>query len=305
MSIEAIAIIVTFNRKTLLLRCLQAVANQTFAPQRILIVDNASTDGTKEFLQDLGWLDRTDVEWLTLERNIGGAGGFAAGIRHALNTGAVWLWTMDDDGYPEVDCLEQLYQATQTQKLLAVAPIHHDINFPSQTAFRMLDETGLEIDTLPYSPANGELLIRNEANLFNGFLVHSDVIRAVGLPREELFIRGDEVDYVRRLRKKKWTFATLVTASFYHPSDRQERVYFWGKIGRARDANNAFKNYYMYRNKALAFCENRQYWLLPFDFARYVYYFLIVKRWDWAGFKLWWSATKDGLYGRLGRHPLY
>jgi len=298
-----VAVIVTYNRKALLLRCLQAVSEQTLKPNRIVIVDNASTDGTVELLRTAGWLDHADIELLALDHNIGGAGGFSVGMQRALDSGAHWLWTMDDDGYPESDCLELLANGAASRQISAIAPIHYDIEAPSRTAFRTLDNRGREIHALPYEPDNGDPFIPNEANLFNGFLVRSDVLRAAGLPRGELFIRGDEVEYVRRLRQKKIPFGTLATAKFYHPSDRQERIFFLGKIGRARDAKNAFKNYYMYRNKAVAFRENKQIWLIPFDFARYFFYFLIFKRWDWAGFQLWLKASKDGLLGRLGRHP--
>lgn len=303
MTVRIITVVVTFNRKQLLLRCLEAVASQTSPPGHILIVDNASTDGTREHLENAGWLVRNNVEYLHLATNMGGAGGFARGMEHAVAQGAQWLWTMDDDGYPEHDCLERLLNAAKTRDIASVAPIHLNIEAPDKLAFRTLDARGHELASPPDLSDGEEVFISGEANLFNGWLVNATVVREVGLPREELFLRGDEVEYVRRMHKRGVMFGTLANARFYHPTDRDERVHFLGRIGRARDAHNAFKNYYMYRNKALAFLENGQWWLLPFDFARYVYYFVVVKRGDLAGLRLWWKATHDGLAKRLGRHP--
>lgn len=303
MTDDITAIIVSFNRKQLLLRCLNAVCAQTRAPQHILIVDNASTDGTRVVLEEQGWLTRHDVEYLRLSTNVGGAGGFAVGMQHAAGEGARWLWTMDDDGLPEPDCLERLSDYALTHQLESLAPIHLDIAQPERLAFRTLDAHKREMDSPPALHGDQRDFVPNEVNLFNGWLVSATLLANLGLPRPELFIRGDEVEYAQRMRRAGARFGTLTSARFLHPSDRDERIRFLLGIGRVRDAGNAFKNYYMYRNKALAFRENRLWWLLPLDFSRYVYYFLIHKKGDGAGLRLWWRATRDGLAKRLGRHP--
>lgn len=296
-------IIVTYNRKQLLLRCLQAVASQTRPPDVILLVDNASTDGTAALLEAEGWLSRPDVRLLRLDANLGGAGGFAAGWQQALAEGADWLWMMDDDGYPAPDCLEHLLGEAQRRDLDAISPVQADIENPSQPAFPTFDAHGRAVTQLPLVSANGDAFIPGHVNLFNGLLIRAETVRRIGLPRAELFIRGDEVEYTRRMGLQNVRFGTLASATFHHPSDRSERHHFLGGLGFARDAGNDFKNYYMFRNKGLAFHENGWLWMLPFDAARYAYYFLIHKRGDMHGLKLWARAMRDGLAGRLGRHP--
>lgn len=297
------AIIVTYNRKQLLLRCLQAVAGQTRPPDTILLVDNASTDGTAALLEAEGWLARPDVRVLRLETNLGGAGGFAAGWQQALAQGADWLWMMDDDGYPAPDCLARLLDAANQREIEAISPVQADIGDATKPAFPTFDAQGRAVTHLPLVPADGDAFIPRHANLFNGLLIRAGTVQRIGLPRAELFIRGDEVEYTRRMALQGVRFGTLATATFHHPSDRAERHHFlWGQ-GFARDAGNDFKNYYMFRNKGLAFRENGWWWMLPFDAARYVYYFLIHKRGDVHGLKLWATAMRDGLARRLGRHP--
>lgn len=299
------AIIVTFNRKELLLRCLNEVANQTIKPEKILIVDNASKDGTVDFLKSKGWLSRSDTELLALRENIGGAGGFEAGMRHALLQNQSWLWLMDDDGFPEKDCLEKLLYTASVENSEAISPIQADINNHSLPAFPIRAQDGKLIKELPFEQKNKNNYIPMEANLFNGVLISSVIVNKIGFPRPELFIRGDEVEYTERMKKNKIKFGTAINCYFYHPSDRNERYKILFGLLNARDAKNDFKNYYLFRNKAFFFKEKKQLWLVPLDSIRYAYYFLIHKKFDIHGFLLWIKATRDGLNGKLGRHPIY
>lgn len=297
------ALIVTYNRRDLLRKALAAHAAQTLQPTRLLIVDNASTDGTREMLAAEGWLDRSDIELLSLPKNIGGAGGFHAGMQAAIDRGVDWLWLMDDDGYPEQECLKKLHEFALAHNLDAISPIQVDIADNTLPAFPINSPSGEAILEIPFKPTDGNFFSEGEANLFNGVLISTASLKKTGLPRPELFIRGDEVEFTRRMRKQGLKFGTLLNSHFYHPSDRNERHKIFFGLVNARDAGNDFKNYYMFRNKGLAFRENGWLWMLPFDAARYAYYFLIHKRGDMHGLKLWARAMRDGLAGRLGRHP--
>src|SRR5918912_3722778 len=94
------AVVVTHNRRALLLDCLEAIARQTRPVEGVLVVDNASTDGTLEALQSSGLADRVPLDYLRLTRNGGGSEGFHYGVAEALGSGADWLWLMDDDCEP-------------------------------------------------------------------------------------------------------------------------------------------------------------------------------------------------------------
>ena len=100
------AVIVTYNRKALLKECLEAVLAQTRPPDHVLVVDNASTDGTAEMLRE----EFPQVEVLRLPENQGGAGGFHEGMKRAYEEGFDWLWLMDDDTIPRPEALEALLE---------------------------------------------------------------------------------------------------------------------------------------------------------------------------------------------------
>ena len=101
---NVLAAIVTHNRCDLLARCLDYLQAQTRPPDAILVVNNASTDGTVEMLEQRG------IPFVTQE-NVGSAGGWHRGIQHALEHGFDAVWLMDDDGYPDAGALGRLCRA--------------------------------------------------------------------------------------------------------------------------------------------------------------------------------------------------
>ena len=72
------AVVITYNRRELLDECLQAITAQTYPCDHIVVVDNASTDGTAEMVKER-WAGRSDLHVLT--KNIGAAGGYNLGMR--------------------------------------------------------------------------------------------------------------------------------------------------------------------------------------------------------------------------------
>lgn len=99
------AVIVTYNRKAMLQRCLRALCTQTAGVPELWVIDNASTDGTAELVAQL---NLPTMHYYNTGKNLGGAGGFACGIQLAACSGAEYLWIMDDDCLPEPDALQQL-----------------------------------------------------------------------------------------------------------------------------------------------------------------------------------------------------
>ena len=115
-------IIVTYNRKSEVLRCIKAVKTQSVKCDYIIVVNNASTDGTKEALTSV-----EDITVLNLEQNSGGSGGFYTGLKYAHeNLKSDFYWLMDDDGYPSENCLEQLLSKSSEYDYIMPASIDID-----------------------------------------------------------------------------------------------------------------------------------------------------------------------------------
>ncbi|MGI8710741.1 MAG: glycosyltransferase, partial [Acidimicrobiales bacterium] len=99
------AVVVTRNRLTLLQECVAALRAQTRVPDEIIIIDNASDDGTRQ------WLATQNDLTVILQGNVGGAGGFHRGIKEAHARGHDWFWCMDDDTIAQPETLERLCAA--------------------------------------------------------------------------------------------------------------------------------------------------------------------------------------------------
>ena len=99
---KVIAVVVTYNRSTLLAECINALRNQTQKLDAIFVVNNGSTDNTEQWLRQ-----QPDLHFIT-QKNVGSSGGFSTGINWAYKNGFSWIWLMDDDGYPTPTALENL-----------------------------------------------------------------------------------------------------------------------------------------------------------------------------------------------------
>ena len=206
------AVVVTFNRKALLLNCLNALKTQTHSLSHIVVIDNASTDGTADFLGEHGWANNDAFTLITLPENMGGAGGFHEGIKYAFEHGFDYIWLMDDDGIPAADCLDKLLPfATENNYL---GPLVLDIKQPNKFCFPMrLPSTLKRLDTLADLKA---LEIKEKIDgiviPFNGILLSSKVVEKVGFPLKEYFIWGDDMEYTARMKKYGVEIASIVDA---------------------------------------------------------------------------------------------
>jgi rhamnopyranosyl-N-acetylglucosaminyl-diphospho-decaprenol beta-1,3/1,4-galactofuranosyltransferase len=215
--------VVTFNRPDLLIRCLRAVLRQDMKPDRVLVLDNASTQETFSVLRDGGLLDNPAVRYFRLERNRGSGGGFAEGTRIAHSEGHEYLWLMDDDGFPAASCLAQLMKHAPAWPVLGPAVVLPEDPNRLSWKVRNLYASG-QFVSRRYTEWRSDLsaqatggVLAALPNLWNGILLSRGVVDRVGLPIEELFIWGDELEYALRCREAGFPMAICPAALFFHP----------------------------------------------------------------------------------------
>lgn len=228
------AVVVTYNRLEDLKKCLDSLHQQTRPLDAIFVINNGSTDGTQE------WLATQPGLLVTTQENLGGAGGFATGIETGHQAGYTWLWCMDDDCLAAPDALAQLLAAPNLgpciKNSMSVSMQDHEelafyVDRPNRAYRKVKDMT----DTA---------LIYGVASFFNGTLIHTDVVKAIGIPDKNLFIWGDEVEYMTRTQKMGFPVVTVPSSVFYHPPSFDRNGIPWPA---------AWKQYYAVRNQRRVF----------------------------------------------------
>ncbi len=209
------AVVVTHNRLSLLRECLGALAGQVRRPDEILVVDNASTDGTSlAVAEEFPW-----VRLRSLEHNGGGAGGFHEGLRTAHEAGADWIWIMDDDTIARPAALAQLLQARERlpagdpPALLASRAVWDDGHLHPMNA------PGFERDDVAAVIRGCERgLMPLRTATFVSLMVHRSAITRHGLPFKHYFIWSDDIEYTARILRHEPGY--LVPTSVVHHKTR-------------------------------------------------------------------------------------
>lgn len=298
--VSVVAVVVTWNRRELLRRCLDAVLGQTHAPSRVVVVDNASDDGTEALLaQEYAGRhgDRPPVQVVRTTSNIGGAGGFALGISAAFDGSGDAVWLLDDDTIPTPTALAELVRARTayelhtglTPALVASRAVwtdgrEHPMNTPraKPTALAPERAAASRIGCIPIRTAS-----------FVSILVDLPRARAVGVPEAAFFLWNDDFDYTARLLRGR--------RGLYCPASV---VVHETRVFGSTDADPGPRFHLEVRNKVWTFTRSRG--LTPLD--RALYGAATLRRWGRTIARSHDRATlltglRDGLREGIGSAP--
>ncbi|CAM2877236.1 glycosyltransferase [Corynebacterium jeikeium] len=275
------AVIVTHNRVELLEASLRQVANQEGAEvAHVVVVDNGNDPAVRELVESVCG---SRGHYVGSATNLGGAGGFALGFLTALSLGADAIWCADDDGRPaDEHVLATLQEVAEREGLEEISPVVCNIEDPERLAFPL--RQGL-VWRRTLSELEGSFL-PGIASLFNGALISARAMEIIGVPDYRLFIRGDEVEYHRRLVRSGLPFGTCLTCAYLHPDGSDEFKPILGGKMHTQYPDNEFKRYFTYRNRGYIMSQPGMRKLLPQEYARFGWFFLVQKK-DPRGFAEW------------------
>jgi len=288
-----VAVVVTRHRREQLAASLKMIATQTRPPEHLIVVDNGPDEPARDIVESCP----VPATYLTSHRNLGGAGGFALGMLHALALGADWVWCADDDGRPaDETVLATLLAEAEQRGLAEISPVVANIDTPERLAFPL--RRGL---TWKRSAAElGTDFLPGIASLFNGALFRASTLDVVGVPDYRLFFRGDETEIHRRLVRSGLAFGTCVDAAYQHPEGTTEFQPILGGRLSAQYPANEVKRFFTYRNRGYLMAQPGMRWLLPLEWIRFSYFFLVHRR-DRAGWREWVRLTTAGRHERFTR----
>ena len=237
---KVVVVTVTYNSNEYLKKCIEHLNNQTYKVFKIIVVDNHSTEEIHKLNMKL---QSDNVEILYLDTNTGGAGGFEYGMKHSQKYNPDWVWLMDDDAFPESDCLSNLLSFKDKENVGCLCPAIFGDNLKAYQIYHHKKMSKFFVEKPAFQ--SFEMfpeIFTVEANAFVGPLVKQEVINELGVADGQLFIYGDDTEYTFRI-SRKYKVYVVKNAKINH---RDVII-----NDKTNDYKSWWKDYYNYRNRYL------------------------------------------------------
>ncbi len=311
------AVIVTYNRKKLLVECLSGLGKQTASLDALILVDNASTDGTPDYLMERGIITAplphetdlpfessgalpgspgTKVTYRRLAENTGGAGGFHEGVKVGFQTGYDWLWLMDDDVEPLPDTLSKLLSFRTLSRCIHPSKLFEDGSRHNWEGY-ISPKTGRRVFLPDISFQKGLTHCETNTGCFEGMLVHREIVEKIGFPDRRFFIGSDDSIYgflAHQHTRVLYTRDPIIIKKAGHPtgpiSDRSIYYGMRNSFLREQYLNNHIRRYHFLRSVFMI--------VKFFDYASNI---LMSRKDKASAFRILIRATRDGFAGRYGK----
>ncbi|MGX3067252.1 glycosyltransferase family 2 protein [Ursidibacter arcticus] len=298
------AVVVTYNRKELLLNCLNALQSQTYPLDHIVVVNNASSDGTIDFLNENGWCNNDHLTIINLPENQGGAGGFYAGIEFAYQRNFDYIWLMDDDGQPSKNSLSALIPYINTD--VYIGPLVLNINNSDELTFTLrLPKSSTILSTIDDVNKNTiSNIIPDIVMPFNGILFSREMVSKIGLPKKEYFIWGDDMEYTWRAKKEGYKIFTVVESIFFHPKELTLGTPMFFNLMKFNDTDSKLKLYCMSRNNFRNLVDYKGSVIAILFIIKLCWFFLFTKP-NLSKLKIGLKGIWHGVKGDFSHHREY
>ena len=276
---ETVAVVVTYNRLELLKQNIECLRGQTVQPD-ILLIDNASTDGTAEWAKA-----QSDILYMNPGENLGGAGGFSYGMKKAAEAGYTYIWIMDDDCLPKEGALEALLRADRKLQgkygWLSSVTLWTDGKLCPMNVQRATPYKEAVIKQTSYTEV--------EMASFVSLFLKRETIVQYGLPIKEFFIWTDDWEFTRRISRQEKCY--VVNDSVVVHAMKNKTV-----VNVATDAEDRLGRYdYFYRNDVVLYRrEGFKGWLWVVTKDLY-HSLLVIKSGKWRRLGIIWKGFCRGI----------
>ena len=293
------AVIVTYNRIECLKKSLDLYINQSYKPQRIIVVDNCSTDGTANYLKEWELIDHNVLKKVIyLDSNQGGSGGFYAGLKDAIEYDDIdWIWVADDDAFPALDAFEKAKDfiisneklISQSSAICGVCGFENHVS-PIQRSF--LKKTPFGIQEFPISEKYYDGKDYFEINLYSfvGTIMKKENLIKAGLPRKDFFIYQDDLEHAVRMGKTGKIYCVTSINIEHKDNVAPRNIASW-------------RDYYASRNLTVMYKEHFGKWSLFWRVARRRLFGFLT--FNLKKMKVVNDGISDGKKGILGIHSYY
>jgi rhamnopyranosyl-N-acetylglucosaminyl-diphospho-decaprenol beta-1,3/1,4-galactofuranosyltransferase len=235
---NVVAAVITYNRFELLKEVIAALKSQTYQLQEIVVVNNSSTDGTRE------WLSLQEGLTIIDQPNNGISDGVYTAVKHGAKVNAAWTWVMDDDSVPTETALEKMMEKLPLveEKVGFLSPkcvwtdgSIHSMNIPdiknyvNGVAFNKYDQQGI---------------LLTDSGSFASMVIGTQAAKVVGLPYKDFFIWGDDQEYSKRIADAGYPGIYCGDSLVVHktPTNYNVDVY-------SASVNHIWKHRYGFRNE--------------------------------------------------------
>jgi GT2 family glycosyltransferase len=277
-------VIVTYNRKSELIKTIKAVESQGITQHDIIVINNNSSDGTRQILD----LEFSKLNAVHLEENIASAGGFSKGMQFAHEKGYNWVWLFNDDSRPVAGTLASVKAFLEDASKYKIGLLKiGNINNNGQAI--LLFWNGVR---RPVYTAVSDDLVPTDLITFDGCFISAELMSKIGYCDPEFFMGTYEFDYCLKAKDAGFGIYTVPNGLIDD-----------GKLG-GKGGTPPWRQYYNTRNH-LWLGLNRKSFKICFAWFRreikytYAILFYYDKKYERLLFKL--RAIRDAFMNRRGK----